>query len=164
MLTFIIASPGPVDFQITEAIPQLIDAAKVFARLTIGTISVVKPEAIPTFLKSLFSLPAEVNREYIAAKREKLQLEKEERKLPLDIEEQELNNLEKKLAILEKLKDLGVDPEKIGNSATALADTFGYLQIQSAENNLPALPEDDENVLDELLEEDIAEEEVTNES
>lgn len=92
----------------------------------------VKPEAIPTFLKSLFSLPAEVNREYIAAKREKLQLEKEERKLPLEIEEQELNNLEKKLAILEKFKELGVDTKKVETSATALADTFGYLQIESA--------------------------------
>lgn len=159
-----IASPGPVDFQIAEAIPQLIDAAKVLAGLTIGAISVVKPEAIPTFLKSLFSLPAEVNREYIAAKREKLQLEKEERKLSLDVEEQELNNLEKKLAILEKLKALGVDTQKVETSATALADTFGYLQIQSAEHNLPDLPEDDENVLDDLLDEDIAEEEVTNES
>ena len=124
----------------------------------------VKPEAIPTFLKSLFSLPAEVNREYIAAKREKLQLEKEERKLPLEIEEQELNNLEKKLAILEKFKELGVDTKKVETSATALADTFGYLQIESAKNNLPNLPENDENILDELLEEDIAEEEVTNES
>lgn len=132
--------------------------------MTIGAISVVKPEAIPTFLKSLFSLPAEVNREYIAAKREKLQLEKEERKLPLEIEEQELNNLEKKLAILEKFKELGVDTKKVETSATALADTFGYLQIESAKNNLPNLPENDENILDELLEEDIAEEEVTNES
>lgn len=132
--------------------------------MTIGTISVVKPEVIPTFLKRLFSLPAEVNREYIAAKREKLELEKGERQLPLDIEEQELNNLEKKLAILEKFKELGVDPKKVETSATALADTFGYLQIESAENNLPELPENDENVLDELLEEDIAEEEVTSES
>lgn len=132
--------------------------------MTIGTISVVKPEVIPTFLKRLFSLPAEVNREYIAAKREKLELEKGERQLPLDIEEQELNNLEKKLAILEKFKELGVDPKKVETSATALADTFGYLQIESAENNLPELSENDENVLDELLEEDIAEEEVTSES
>ena len=100
----------------------------------------------------------------IAAKREKLQLEKEERKLPLEIEEQELNNLEKKLAILEKFKELGVDTKKVETSATALADTFGYLQIESAKNNLPNLPENDENILDELLEEDIAEEEVTNES
>lgn len=115
--------------------------------MTIGAISVVKPEAIPTFLKSLFSLPAEVNREYIAAKREKLQLEKEERKLSLDVEEQELNNLEKKLAILEKLKALGVDTQKVETSATALADTFGYLQIQSAEHNLPDLPEDDEKCI-----------------
>jgi len=38
------------------------------------------------------------------------------------------------------------------------------LQIESAKNNLPNLPENDENILDELLEEDIAEEEVTNES
>lgn len=120
--------------------------------MTIGTISVVKPEVIPTFLKRLFSLPAEVNREYIAAKREKLELEKGERQLPLDIEEQELNNLEKKLAILEKFKELGVDPKKVETSATALADTFGYLQIESAENNLPELPENDENVLYELLE------------
>ena len=146
-----------------EAFKTALDAAKVLAGLTIGTISVVKPEVIPTFLKSLFSLPAEVNREYIAAKREKLELEKGERQLPLDIEEQELNNLEKKLAILEKFKELGVDPKKVETSATALADTFGYLQIESAENNLPELPENDENVLDELLEEDIAEE-VTSES
>ncbi len=53
-----IASPGPVDFQIVDAIPQLIDAAKVFAGLTIGAISVVKPEAIPTFLKKPFLTPS----------------------------------------------------------------------------------------------------------
>lgn len=56
-----VASPGPVDFQIATVIPQYIDAAKIIAGLAIGTISVIKPEAIPTFLKSLFTLPAEVN-------------------------------------------------------------------------------------------------------
>ena len=127
------------------------DAVKILAGLTIGTISVVKPEAIPTFIKSLLTLPTEVDREYIATKRAKLQLEKETKMLPLEIEEKKLNNLEKKVSILEKLKALGVDTQKVETSATALADTFGYLQIQSAEHNLPDLPEDDENVLDHLL-------------
>lgn len=156
-----VASPGPVDFQIIEAIPDFIEAAKVLVGVTIGVLSVVKPEAIPTFLKNLFTLPAEVNREYIAAKREKLQLKKEEQRAPLEIEEKELDNLEKKLAILEKFKVLGVDAKKLETSATELADTFGYLQIDSVERNLSELPTDDENVLDELLDEEVTEEETS---
>jgi|GEM_PF-950245 len=157
-----VASPGPVDFQIVEIIPMCIDAAKLLAGLTIGTISVVKPEIIPSLLKNLFSLPAEIQREYITTRREKLQLEKESQQVPLDIEEKELNNLEKKLTILERLKGLGVDADKLEESATALASTFGYLQIESTESHLPEIPTEDESVVDELLEDEIIEEETSN--
>lgn len=157
-----IASPGPVDFQIVEVIPQCLDAVKILAGLTIGTISVVKPEAIPTFIKSLLTLPTEVDREYIAAKRAKLQLEKETKMLPLEIEEKKLNNLEKKVSILERLKGLGVDTKKLEASATELAETFEYLKIESAEKDLPEALTDNETVSDELIEEDIAEEETVN--
>lgn len=156
-----VASPGPVDFQIVDAVPHCLDAIKILAGLTIGAISVVKPEAIPTLIKSLLTLPAEVDREYITARREKLQLEKEEQMLPLEVEEKELNNLEKKLSILEQLKGLGIDAKKLETSASALAETFEYLQIKSAED-LPEILSDNETVSDELIDEDIAEEEIVN--
>lgn len=157
-----VASPGPVDFEIVGLLPELSEAVKLLVGLTIGTLSIVKPESIPTFLKSLFSLPAEVTREYVSAKREKLQLEKEQQMLPLEIEEKQLDLLEKKLTILDKLKEFGVDTKQLETSAVGLAETFGYLQIESNESHLTALPSDDENELDELLEEEIAEEETAN--
>lgn len=157
-----VASPGPVDFEILEIIPNFIDAAKVLAGLTIGAISVVKPDAIPTFLKNLFSLPAEVSREYIAARREKIQLEKEQRQLPLEIEQKELDILEKKLSILEKLKGFGVDVNQLKTSAISLAETFDYLQIESKENHMPLVRTEDKSELEEVLEEEVAEEEADN--
>lgn len=157
-----VASPGPVDFEIIGIIPELVEAAKILAGLTVGTLSVVKPEAIPTFLKNLFSFPAEVTREYISTEREKLQLKKERELLPLEKEEKQLDIFEKKLTILERLKGLGVDTNLLETSAVELAETFGYLQIESKENHLTELPSDDDNDLDELLEEEVGEEETSN--
>ena len=82
--------------------------------------------------------------------------------LPLEIEEKKLNNLEKKVSILERLKGLDVDTKKLEASATELAETFEYLKIESAEKDLPEALTDNETVSDELIEEDIAEEETVN--
>ena len=90
-----IASPGPIDFLFSEIIPACSEAVTVLGGLTIGTIAVTKPEAIPTFLKGLFSLPASVNQEYIASERAKLQLEQEKKQTPLELESKALDNLDK---------------------------------------------------------------------
>ena len=154
-----VASPGPVDFQLSEIIPNCIEYVKLLGGLTIGVLAVTKPEAIPTLLKNLFSLPAEVSREYVASERAKLQLEQEKKHAPLETEAKELDNLEKKLAILEKLKALGADPQTIEKATTELSGTFPYLQITSAENRLPAAALNNNGNPDEKLEGEIAEEE-----
>ena len=150
-----VASPGPVDFFIADTLPQIQQSAWVLAGITIGTVSVLKPELIPAFIKNLFSLPAEISREYISTKREALQKEKEEKLLPLEVEQKQLEILEKQLDILEKLKGAGVAPETITDSATALASTFGYLQIE----NVKANTEIPEFTYDTMDDEDFSEEE-----
>jgi len=157
-----VASPGPVDFLIVDALPKILEGAGILAGITIGTISVLKPELIPSFIKNMFSLPAEINREYIATKRVALEMEKEQKMLPLEVEQKELEVLDKKLDILNKLKDIGVDPQALTGSATALASTFEYLQI---ENIIPTadIPEfpyiEDSNGNEEIADDEIAEEE-----
>ena len=126
-----VASPGPVDFFITGILPQILQRADILAAITVGTMSILKPESIPEFIKNLLSLPARIKKEYISAKREVLQREKEEHTLSSEIELKQLEILEKKLDIIEKLRCAGVDPQKLANSATALASTFGYLQIEN---------------------------------
>ena len=155
-----IASPGPIDFLFSKIIPACSEAVTVLGGLTIGTIAVTKPEAIPTFLKGLFSLPASVNQEYIASERAKLQLEQEKKQAPLELESKALDNLDKKLAILEHLKALGADPNTIRKAAVELSETLYYLQIESAEKpRLDAIPINDD--ASELLEGETAEEETS---
>ena len=64
------ASPGPVDLQLVDIIPTLLDVAKPLIGLIVGLIFVVKPEMIPILIKNLFSLPAKIKREYIVTQRE----------------------------------------------------------------------------------------------
>lgn len=155
-----VASPGPIDFLFSEIIPACAEAIPILGGLTIGTVAVTKPEAIPTFLKDLFSLPATVNQEYIASERAKLQLEQEKKQAPLELESKALDNLDKKLAILERLETLGADPNTIKNAAIELSETFSYLQIESAEKpHLNAIPINDGT--SEALEGEVAEEETS---
>lgn len=107
------SSPGPVDFSIVDQIPEILDAARILVGITVGTLTFVKPEAIPTLLKKLFSLPAEINREYITTRREALQKEKDEKMLPLELEQKQLEIIQKKLNILENLRSFGVESQKL---------------------------------------------------
>ena len=83
--------------------------------------NIAKPSGL---IKNIFSLPVEINREYIAKKRDQLMLEKERENAEIELEEKRLNNFNKKTEILEKLKSLGVEPNKILNSALKLTETF----------------------------------------
>lgn len=154
-----VSSPGPVDFSIVNNIPAILDAAKILAGITVGTLAFVKPEAIPTLLKNLFSLPAEINREYITTKREAFQNEKDKEMFPLEFKQKQLEILEKKLSILENLKSFGIEPQKLAESAIALADTFSYLEIENVAKNKESVLVQETYENDELLEEEVAEEE-----
>lgn len=107
----------------------------------------------------MFSLPAEIKREYIAAKREELLLTKERQQSSLELEEKELSNLEKKLTILEKFKKLGINTDNLEKSAISLAETFSYLQIENTNCYLPAVPINQINSVDGFFEDDITEDE-----
>jgi len=162
-----VSSPGPVDFEILNLLPNLVDGACTLFGLTLGGIAVAKPEVIPTFLKNIFCLPAEITREYIDAKREhiqlkrdQLQLQKETKTSDLEIEAMELSNFEKKLDILDRLKAQGVDPDKVRNATMELASTFEYLQIESVENKIRPIQTNDADLLDEIIEDNIEEESV----
>lgn len=154
-----VASPGPVDFSIVDSWPYIMDAANIVAGLTMGVISTVKPDAIPQLIKNLFSLPASISREYIAKEREKLALEKEKEEKDSEVEEKQLNNFLKKIEILEKLKGLGVDPEKISHSAISLTETFNYLEVGTVYNGEIHNISNDNYELDELIDSEELEEE-----
>ena len=155
-----VASPGPVDFSIVDSWPYIMDGAKLVAGLTMSVLSAVKPDAIPGLIKNLFSLPATISREYIAKEREKLALEKEKEGKNSMVEERQLNNFLKKIEILEKLKALGVDPEKISLSAINLTETFDYLEIGTSNDGEIYNTPDENFEPDELVDGEELEEEM----
>ena len=81
--------------------------------------------------------------------------------LPLEIEEKKLDNLSKKIEIIEKLKALGVEPQKIEVSVMALSNTFDYLNIENPECHLDAYSEEKYDLDEEILDEESIEEETT---
>lgn len=153
-----VSSPGPVDFSIVDSIPDIIEGAKIVAGLTVGILSAVKPDAIPGFIKNIISLPATINREYIAAKRESLMYDKEREQQDIELEEKRLNNLSKKIEILEKLKEFGADPNEILNSALFLTETFEYLKVGKLQES-STYYQTEEGKMDDSSDNEIAEEE-----
>lgn len=124
-----INSPGPIDFNLIDVFNTLKDCYLPLLGILVaiggGSIAAIKVPGLPKIIKDILILPDE------------------KRKAKAEAEGLELENIDKKIELYEKIKSSGINPEDLNKSIEIIAKNAMALQVEPLEANAVIVTQDD---------------------